>query len=705
MFTSMKILFKSLLIVTFLVLLSSCTEDEIPGTTDQDTEGPVVVSVSPTDKSSDISILTNVTITFSESVDAATATGGAISLKNGSNTVNASISATNETVTLNPVENLEYSTDYTLVIGAGVTDEAGNRLSGSSTLSFTTEDQPDGEAPTLISILPENGAEDVAIDQEVVITFSEAIAEASVNTSSISLTANDEAVVGSFTVAEEVVTFTPASLLQYETTFTLTIGEEVEDLNQNTHANSRTFTFTTVPEPDTESPTVVSVSPADKAVDIALDSPILITFSETLDAATISDESVILSSTNETSIATNITLEDHTMTIQPVANLEDDVVHTLSLPAGKLKDQAGNGIEASFVTSFTTIYVDDVPPQIDRFSIVNDAPDVSADGGITITFTEPLNPETLDGNIRLRRSEGTEYIDITLTSNEKEVVVTPVKRLTGLVKHTLEITTGVEDLAGNNLPSAKSRSFTTETVDLEIINQEPADASTDIEIDQILVYTFSEPVDASTIGAYILGSNPGFDISVSGNKVSFIPKSPWKEFGTSYSLILDGGIKDIYGNKLIRSKTLTFKTIYLSNKYYYSIRNFEQSGDLAINLPGSNLALTGSRGVARLWRVHKVEGGYAIENKYYSEINTNMRYLYSAGGSLALRGAPINSLGTWTFSFAVNDPDSPIDYHHMSVNNERLTAGEKIYDLNFKNDVADSDGYGWWKFIREDKIN
>ena len=109
-----------------------------------DTTAPTVSSVSPVNNASGVSIDTNVTVTFSEAMDATTINATTIELRDPANTlVSASVTynSTTRTATLDPSASLAYSTAYTATVKggtSGVKDIAGNPLASNYTWSFTT---------------------------------------------------------------------------------------------------------------------------------------------------------------------------------------------------------------------------------------------------------------------------------------------------------------------------------------------------------------------------------------------------------------------------------------------------------------------------------------------------------------------------------------------------------------------------------------
>jgi heat shock protein HslJ len=115
-----------------------------------DTTSPTVSSISPTDNQSSVSITDNITVTFSEAMESSYVTTTTsdttcrtetikVSSDNFSTCVKMSSepvsSNSNRTFTVDPTDNLSFSTTYKIRVTTGVKDRAGNTLSSQWTTS------------------------------------------------------------------------------------------------------------------------------------------------------------------------------------------------------------------------------------------------------------------------------------------------------------------------------------------------------------------------------------------------------------------------------------------------------------------------------------------------------------------------------------------------------------------------------------------
>jgi hypothetical protein len=218
-----------------------------------DTTAPTIVSRAPTNGATSQAINTNVTVTFSEPMDAATITATTITLTTttGAVSVPATVTynAATNTATLDPTADLANNTSYTITVTSGVKDVAGNIVVGTAgqplTSTFTTI--PDTTAPTVSTTTPVTGATGIARSANILIVFSEAMNPATINGTTITMSGG---VVGSVTydAATRTATFNPSSDLAASTSYTVTIlggALGVKDLAGNAMAVNATVSFTT----------------------------------------------------------------------------------------------------------------------------------------------------------------------------------------------------------------------------------------------------------------------------------------------------------------------------------------------------------------------------------------------------------------------------------------------------------------------------
>src|ERR1700733_4874237 len=120
------------------------------------------------------------------------------------------------------------------------------------------EQAPGASAPTVVSTSPANGAIKVLVAATISATFSDAMAPATINATTFTVTGPGTApIAGTVTYAGGTATFTPTSDLPANTLFTATITTGATDITGGPLASNYSWSFMTG-----TAPLVISTNPA-----------------------------------------------------------------------------------------------------------------------------------------------------------------------------------------------------------------------------------------------------------------------------------------------------------------------------------------------------------------------------------------------------------------------------------------------------------
>jgi hypothetical protein len=212
------------------------------------TTGPTVSSTDPANAAINVPLNKNVVATFSEAMDPLTIDNTSFSVF-GANEPEligtVSYDAATKTATFNPDSNFTKSTVYTATLNISIKNSAGTALAANYVWSFTSGTTTDTVAPTVSSKSPANLATDVAINVSPTANFSEALAPATVNTSTFTLKQGTTSVSGEVSYSDKVATFNPTSDLTAGTVYTATLTTGITDLAGNPLAANVVWSFTT----------------------------------------------------------------------------------------------------------------------------------------------------------------------------------------------------------------------------------------------------------------------------------------------------------------------------------------------------------------------------------------------------------------------------------------------------------------------------
>ncbi len=324
------------------------------------------------------------------------------------------------------------------------------------------EPAQDGAPPIVSAVSPANGAANVPTTATVSVTFNETMNPATINAATFMVTAGVTQVVGTISSTGTTYTLTPSAGLATDTVYTVTVTAGVMDVAGNAMAANFTSSFTTSPAPDRTPPTVSAVSPANGAANVPATATVSITFNEAMNPATINAATFMVTA-GGTQVAGTISSTGTTYTFTPSASLATGTVYAVTVTAGVM-DVAGNAMAANFTSSFTTSSAPDTtPPTVSAVSPANGAANVPTTATVAITFNEAMNSSTISAATFMVTAGGTQVAG-TISSTGTTYTFTPSASLAGGTLHTVTVTTGARDVAGNAIAANVMSTFTTAIV-------------------------------------------------------------------------------------------------------------------------------------------------------------------------------------------------------------------------------------------------
>jgi len=581
-YKSYKIWFTAFLL---LIFGAGCGDPDKAGT-NPGLIPPTVISVVAPNGAVGVCPNTIVIATFSKAMNPASIDGTTFTLTGpGPASVAGQVTydAPSNTATFTPTGTLALNTVYMATITTGAKDMFGNSLASNFVWSFTTGTticQPG--PPTVISVGPANGANGVCPNTLIVATFSEAMNPSTINTTTFTLTGPGAASVTgqvAYDVPSFVATFTPSSNLALNTLYTATITTGAKDLFGNALASNFVWTFTTAAAACTAPPppTVLSVGPPSGATGVCPNTVIAATFSQAMNPSTINTTTFTLAGPGAASVAGQVTYDASTFvaTFTPSSSLALSTVYTATITTGA-QDLFGDALASNFVWTFTTAAAAcTVPPSPTVISVVppSGATGVCPNRVVTATFSEAMNPATIDGTTFTLTGPGTTPVAglVTYDAASDTAIFTPSSGLALSTVYTATITTGAQDLFGNALAANFVWTFTTGTNPCQPpappISVTPPIGATGVCPNTVVAATFPQAMDPATINTTTFTLKGPGTTSVAGavthdvtNKIfTFIPSSSLA-LSTLYTATITTGAKDPFGNALASNYVWTFTT-------------------------------------------------------------------------------------------------------------------------------------------------
>jgi hypothetical protein len=547
--------YKLLTIIPFLlvVLFTGCDKDDY-----DETFGicPLVVSTDPANGAINVPLDKVITVTFNEAMNPATITQGAITIE-GASDVLGTITYNNSTFTASftPAQELESSMTYTGRVKTSVKDLDGNALQEEYVWSFST-----GEtiSPMVIKTDPENNETGVVVNKIITATFSMPMNPASINTTTFTLNQGANVISGVVTYAGTIATFTPATSLNSNTVYTATITTGATNTEGTPLQSDYVWQFTTGV---LVAPTVISTDPESDETDVMLNKVIQATFSMPMDPETINGTTFTLKQ-GTNSISGVVTYTGTTASFTPAVNLNSNTVYTATVTNGA-KNVAGIPLAGNYVWEFTTGEL--IAPRVISTDPENNETGVVLNKVITATFSEPMNPATINSTT-FTLNQGTNAISGVVTYTGTTASFTPAVNLNSNTVYTAKITTGATNTDGTPLVNNYEWEFTTEVlVGPTVILTDPANNETNVVLDKIITATFSEPMNPATINNTTFILNQGTTpisglVNYSGTTASFTPAGGLSP-GAVYTARITTGATNTAGTPMAADYIWSFTTI------------------------------------------------------------------------------------------------------------------------------------------------
>src|ERR1700733_7580636 len=347
-------------------------------------------------------------------------------------------------------------------------------------------------APIVVSTSPANGAMNVLVAATISATFSDAMAPATINATTFTVTRPGTApIAGTVTYAGGTATFTPTSDLPANTLFTATITTGATDITGGPLASNYSWSFMTG-----TAPLVIATNPAGGATNVPLAQIITATFNEPMNAVTINASTFTLTGTGGAAVNGTVSYAGNTATFAPSAALTAGVTYTATITSGA-QDLAGNEVAPAFTWSFTAI----PNPTVIATNPGSGATNVPINQKITATFSVPMNAATVIAagtfTVAVAGTGGASVSGVvTYVASANTATFAPAANLLTSTMYTATINTTATSAAGIPLAKTYAWSFmtglTADTTPPTVVITVPASAATDVPTNQIISATFSE---------------------------------------------------------------------------------------------------------------------------------------------------------------------------------------------------------------------
>src|SRR5450759_160899 len=208
-----------------------------------------------------------------------------------------------------------------------------------------------------------------------------------------------------------------------------------------------------------------------------------------------------------------------------------------------------------------------VPPTVTSTVPVSNATGIAVNSNISAIFSVAMTTSTINATT-FTLKQGSTAVPGAVTYAGTTATFTPAANMAANLIYTATITTGAKNTAGDALASNYTFSFTTGTIADNTkptsISTDPATTATGVALNKVIAFTFSKPMDPSTITSSTFTLKQGTtDVpgtrGYSGTIATFTPTDPLLA-GLLYTATMTTGVTDLAGNALAADIVLTFTT-------------------------------------------------------------------------------------------------------------------------------------------------
>ena len=312
-------------------------------------------------------------------------------------------------------------------------------------------------------------------------------------------------------------------------------------------------------------PGVVSVTPAQGANGVVINTTVTATFSMAMNSASITTSTFTVTGPGGTAIAGSVAYSGSTATFTPSVVLAYGTTYTATIAAG-VSSPGGAGLVGPYAWSFTTITP---PPAVLSTIPANGAVNVPIGQVLSATFGEAMSPASISKATFTLTVTGGAAVTGTVAYSGVVATFTPQASLAYNTNYTAIITIGATSVAGTPLAANYVWSFKTITQPPAVIATVPANTATGVPVAQVLSATFNEAMNCAAFpaAAFTL-TGPGATpvpgtIACSGAVATFTPAANLA-FNTVFTATISTGAQSLVGTPLASNYVWTFRTVPVS---------------------------------------------------------------------------------------------------------------------------------------------
>lgn len=305
----------------------------------------------------------------------------------------------------------------------------------------------------VVSVNPEDGADDVAVTAEISAEFNVDIDNATIKASAFSVNDGEIPGVLSYDSSLKKIIFTPGTYLSYNTKYTVNITKDIKNAEGYYLEEDYKWSFTTL----NFYFDVLSVTPANYAMGIINTTSISVQFNDDINMSTVNASTFAV---NGGAVTGSYSYDPilRIVTFTPASELLYNTLHTVTLTTG-IKSDKGDSMSSDYTWSFTT--------EIYYFNVISVYPssgsiDVPVSADIIVQFDDNIDISSVTtSTFIVDGGAGAIPGAYSLALDQRTVTFNPDSDMTALTTYNITLTTGIQNLTAETMASNYTWAFTT----------------------------------------------------------------------------------------------------------------------------------------------------------------------------------------------------------------------------------------------------
>jgi hypothetical protein len=281
-----------------------------------------------------------------------------------------------------------------------------------------------------------------------------------------------------------------------------------------------------------------------------------VTFNKAINPLSVNTGSVLVNYPGVSSVSGSFSVGGATVSFTPASPLPGNTA--VFVQVSGVQDLSGIATSYASATFQTAAVADSTAPAVLSVTPVDGATDVGLSAPVVITFSESLNPATVNNTTFALFANGSRFGSIAAISADSRTVTMNGGTMPASSLISLEITNGAQDLAGNPLSDFTANFLTTAAFDTtrpSVVGQRPGNGATAVGPALPILLFVNERLNPGTVagamqvtqnGAVVTGN---VDLLGNGQVVRFTPAAPWA-YNAVIQVFMDATARDVNGNGL-----------------------------------------------------------------------------------------------------------------------------------------------------------